>query len=94
MRGPQLSCTAVTRDDMVVRTDTQEVVTMRQEVMAIILANHSDRCLTCHRGSIAAPATSACATTWVTHRCVTLFQELPAVSCKPCRTWRIWARQH
>ena len=71
MRGPQLSCTAVTRDDMVVRTDTQEVVTMRQEVMAIILANHSDRCLTCHRVEHCRTGDICLRDDVVTHRCVT-----------------------
>ena len=71
MREPQLSCTAVTRESMVVRTDTQEVVTLRQEVMAIILANHSDRCLTCHRVEHCRTGDICLRDDVVTHRCVT-----------------------
>ena len=46
----QLSCTAVVADGMVVRTETPVVKQARQSVMSLILANHPDRCLTCHRG--------------------------------------------
>src|SRR5690554_5439213 len=47
--GLSLSCTAVVQDGMIVRTDTDEVKEARQAVVSIIIANHSDRCLTCHR---------------------------------------------
>ena len=47
--GLQLSCTAVVQDGMVVATDTDEIKEARRAVVSIILANHSERCLTCHR---------------------------------------------
>ena len=49
MRGLPLACTTRAAEGMEIRTDTDAVVEMRQQVMSIILANHSDRCLTCHR---------------------------------------------
>src|SRR6476659_6340234 len=48
-RGLQLSCTTRVTDNMVVRTTTDDVRNNRKSVLSIILANHSDRCLTCHR---------------------------------------------
>ena len=45
----QLSCTATVAEGMVVQTDTPEVKRARQGVMSLIMANHPDRCLTCHR---------------------------------------------
>ena len=49
---------------MKVTTNSDEVKDARKAVVSIILANHSDRCLTCHRREHCSPATSACATTW------------------------------
>ena len=63
MRGQVLACSTPVREGMVVRTDSPATLEMRQEVMAFILANHSDRCLTCHRVEHCRTATSACATT-------------------------------
>src|SRR5262245_45285438 len=48
-RGLQLACTSRVAENMVVRTDTGVVKDARQAVLSIINANHSDRCLTCHR---------------------------------------------
>ena len=47
--GLQLSYTAQVQDGMVVTTNSDECKEARKAVVAIILANHSDRCLTCHR---------------------------------------------
>src|ERR1043165_5068288 len=48
-RGLQLACTSRVAEGMVVRTATGVVKDARQAVLSIINANHSDRCLTCHR---------------------------------------------
>ncbi|HLF77921.1 MAG TPA: 2Fe-2S iron-sulfur cluster-binding protein, partial [Dehalococcoidia bacterium] len=48
-RGLQLACTTRVAEGMVVRTQTGAVLDARQAVLSIINANHSDRCLTCHR---------------------------------------------
>ena len=69
--GLQLSCTAVVQDGMVVRTDTDEVTEARKAVVSIILANHSDRCLTCHRREHCHPGDICLRDDVVTHRCLT-----------------------
>jgi predicted molibdopterin-dependent oxidoreductase YjgC len=69
--GLQLSCTAVVQDGMVVRTETDEVREARKAVVSIILANHSDRCLTCHRREHCHPGDICLRDDVVTHRCLT-----------------------
>jgi predicted molibdopterin-dependent oxidoreductase YjgC len=70
-RGLQLSCTTRVSDGMIVRTDTPEVVAARRAVLSLILANHSDRCLTCHRLVHCRPGDTCLRDNLVTHRCVT-----------------------
>ncbi len=70
-RGLQLSCTAKVADGMVVETETAVVKDARQQVLAIINANHSDRCLTCHRRVKCMPGDICLRDDVVTHRCVT-----------------------
>jgi len=70
-RDLPLACSTPVADGMVVRTDTPAVLDMRQEVMAIILANHSDRCLTCHRVEHCKTGEICLRDNTVTHRCVT-----------------------
>lgn len=67
----QLSCTAVVADGMVIRTDTPEVKRARQGVMSLIMANHPDRCLTCHRRVHCQPGEICLRDDVVTHRCLT-----------------------
>jgi predicted molibdopterin-dependent oxidoreductase YjgC len=69
--GLQLSCTAIVQDGMVVRTATDEVKEARKSVLSIILANHSDRCLTCHRREHCHPGDICLRDDVVTHRCLT-----------------------
>lgn len=71
MRGLPLACSTPVQDGMVVRTDTPAVTAMRQEVMALILANHPDRCLTCHRVEHCRTGDICLRDNVVTHRCVT-----------------------
>jgi predicted molibdopterin-dependent oxidoreductase YjgC len=70
-RGLQLSCTAKVADGMVVNTEAQPIKEARQQVVAIINANHSDRCLTCHRRVKCMPGDICLRDDVVTHRCVT-----------------------
>ena len=70
-RGLQLSCTARVAEGMVVNTEAREVKDARQQVLAIINANHSDRCLTCHRRVKCMPGDICLRDDVVTHRCVT-----------------------
>ncbi len=67
----QLACTTAVRDEMVVRTATPEVRKARQYVLSLINANHSDRCLTCHRRVKCMPGDICLRDDVVTHRCVT-----------------------
>ena len=69
--GLQLSCTAVVQENMKVVTDSDEVKEARKAVVAIICANHSDRCLTCHRREHCHPGDICLRDDVVTHRCLT-----------------------
>jgi formate dehydrogenase major subunit len=69
--GLQLSCTSTVQDGMVVTTESDEVKDARKAVLAIILANHSDRCLTCHRREHCHPGDICLRDDVVTHRCLT-----------------------
>ncbi len=69
--GLSLSCTAVVQDGMKVQTNTEEVTEARKAVLSIILANHSDRCLTCHRREHCHPGDICLRDDVVTHRCLT-----------------------
>ena len=70
-RGLQLACTSRVADGMVVRTETAAVLDARQGVLSIINANHSDRCLTCHRRVHCQPGDICLRDDNVTHRCLT-----------------------
>jgi len=70
-RGLQLACTTRVADGMQVETEAREVKQARQQVVAIINANHSDRCLTCHRRVKCMPGDICLRDDVVTHRCVT-----------------------
>ncbi len=71
MRGLQLACTARVAEGMSVDTEAQPIKEARQQVLAIINANHSDRCLTCHRRVKCMPGDICLRDDVVTHRCVT-----------------------
>jgi len=70
-RGLQLACSTRVADGMVVRSDTAQVLDARQAVLSIINANHSDRCLTCHRRVHCMPGDICLRDDTVTHRCLT-----------------------
>jgi predicted molibdopterin-dependent oxidoreductase YjgC len=70
-RGLQLACTSRVTDGMVVRANTAAVLDARQAVLSIINANHSDRCLTCHRRVHCMPGDICLRDDTVTHRCLT-----------------------
>ena len=56
---------------MVVNTTTDEVREARRAVVSVILANHSERCLTCHRREHCHPGDICLRDDVVTHRCLT-----------------------
>ncbi|RLT27012.1 MAG: hypothetical protein DWI48_04775 [Chloroflexi bacterium] len=67
----QLSCTAQVAEGMIIQTDTPAVKRARQGVMSLIMANHPDRCLTCHRRVHCQPGEICLRDDVVTHRCLT-----------------------
>lgn len=67
----QTSCTAQVADGMVIHTNTPAVKLARQGVMSLIMANHPDRCLTCHRRVHCQPGEICLRDDVVTHRCLT-----------------------
>ncbi len=66
----QLACTAQVAEGMVIQTDTPAVKAARQGVMSLIMANHPDRCLTCHRRVHCQPGEICLRDDVVTHRCL------------------------
>ncbi len=70
-RGLQLACTTRVADAMVVNTELPAVKQARQQVLALINADHPDRCLTCHRRVKCMPGDICLRDDVVTHRCVT-----------------------
>jgi predicted molibdopterin-dependent oxidoreductase YjgC len=70
-RGLQLACTSRVNEGMVVTTNSAQVLDARQAVLSIINANHSDRCLTCHRRVHCQPGDICLRDDTVTHRCLT-----------------------
>ena len=69
--GLQLACTSVVQEGMVVRTDTEEVKEARRAVLSVLISNHSERCLTCHRREHCHPGDICLRDDVVTHRCLT-----------------------
>ena len=69
--GLQLACTSLVQDGMTVRTDTDEVQEARRAVLSVLISNHSDRCLTCHRREHCHPGDICLRDDVVTHRCLT-----------------------
>ncbi len=69
--GLQLACTSVVSDGLVVRTDTEEVQEARRAVLSVLISNHSERCLTCHRREHCHPGDICLRDDVVTHRCLT-----------------------
>ena len=69
--GLQLACTSVVQDGMVLRTDTEEVAEARRAVLSVLISNHSERCLTCHRREHCHPGDICLRDDVVTHRCLT-----------------------
>ena len=67
----QLSCVAQVAEGMRVNTETEAVKRTRQSVLSLILANHPDRCLTCHRRVHCMPGDICLRDDVVTHRCLT-----------------------
>ena len=71
MRGFPTSCTTPATDGMVVRTDTSQLQKLRQDFLLLILTEHPNACLTCHRRERCGPYDVCLRNVAVTERCVT-----------------------
>jgi len=70
-RGLPTSCTTLVAEGMVVRTKKDNVLDMQRGVMSLILADHPDRCLTCHRQEHCGMDGICLRDAVVTYRCLT-----------------------
>lgn len=70
-RGLPTSCTTPTADGQVVWTKIPEVLDMQRGVMSLILADHPDRCLSCHRQEHCGIQGICLRDAVVTYRCLT-----------------------
>ena len=70
-RGFPTSCTMPVADGMKVQTTSTEVNDLRRSVMEMIIAEHPNGCLTCHRVDICGPTDVCLRHVSVNDRCVT-----------------------
>jgi formate dehydrogenase beta subunit len=70
MRGFPTSCTTPATDGMVVTTNTARLQEMRQDFLQLILTEHPNACLTCHRRERCSPYDICLRNVAVTERCV------------------------
>lgn len=70
MRGLPTSCTTPVTEGMVVTTDTEQLRTLRQAFLQLILTEHPNECLTCHRRERCSPYDICLRHPSVTARCV------------------------
>ena len=70
-RGYPAACTLPVADGMVVRNQAQEVDQLRRSVMEMLIAEHPNGCLTCHRIDICGPNDVCLRHVSVNDRCVT-----------------------
>ena len=70
-RGYPAACTLPVADGMVVRNQNQEVDQLRKSVMEMLIAEHPNGCLTCHRIDICGPNDVCLRHVSVNDRCVT-----------------------
>ena len=70
-RGFPASCTLPASDGMRVQTESEEVNDLRKSVMEMLIAEHPNGCLTCHRIDICGPTDVCLRHVSVNDRCVT-----------------------
>lgn len=69
--GFPAACTLGATDGMVVWSETPEVIELRRSVMHMLIAEHPNGCLTCHRVEICGPSDVCLRHVSVNDRCVT-----------------------
>jgi formate dehydrogenase alpha subunit len=70
-RGFPASCTLPVQDGMKIRNEADDVQKLRRSVMDMLLAEHPNGCLTCHRVDICGPTSVCLRNVSVNDRCVT-----------------------
>ena len=70
-RGYPASCTLPVADGMRIRSESQDVNELRKTVMQMLIAEHPNGCLTCHRVDICGPSDVCLRNVSVNDRCVT-----------------------
>ena len=70
-RGFPASCTLPVQDGMKIRSGAPEVNELRRSVMEMLIAEHPDGCLTCHRVDLCGPNDVCLRHVSVNDRCVT-----------------------
>ncbi len=70
VRGLPTSCTTPATADMVVRTDTERLQNLRRSYLQLILTEHPNACLTCHRRERCGPNDICLHDVTVNERCV------------------------
>ncbi len=70
-RGYPAACTLPAQDGMRIRSEAQDVNELRRSVMQMLIAEHPNGCLTCHRVDICGPNDVCLRHVSVNDRCVT-----------------------
>ena len=70
-RGFPAACTLPAADGMTIWSDTPDVTELRRSVMQMLIAEHPNGCLTCHRVDICGPSDVCLRHVSVNDRCVT-----------------------
>ena len=70
-RGYPAACTLPVTEGMRVRSESQDVIELRRSVMQMLIAEHPNGCLTCHRIDICGPNDVCLRHVSVNDRCVT-----------------------
>ena len=70
-RGFPASCTLPVQDGMKIRNESQDINDLRRSVMDMLIAEHPNGCLTCHRVDICGPNDVCLRHVSVNDRCVT-----------------------
>ncbi len=70
-RGYPASCTLPVQDGMKIRSESQDVTELRRSVMQMLIAEHPNGCLTCHRIDICGPSDVCLRHVSVNDRCIT-----------------------
>ena len=70
-RGFPAACTLPVADGMTVWSDTPDVTELRRSVMQMLIAEHPNGCLTCHRVEICGPSDVCLRHVSVNDRCIT-----------------------